>query len=879
MLPSSFANDAEELWVESERADVEADAETKSIASEEPGGDHDDQGGLKLLDRLRTAASPAPSDPVTHKATEIRVLSFARPHMRAFHCSWISFFVSFFVWFAIVPLLPYMAESIGLTKDEVRISNVFNLIPTERLVVGPLCDRYGPRRVFLVLLTAAAIPTACTGFVNTAWGLYILRFFIGMAGGSFVVCQYWSTIMFAPEIVGAANGFIGGWGNLGGGVTQLVIGTGLMPLLLKYTSADKAWRTVSLIPAAMAVVTGAAVYFASDDSPVPVVPEPSERPGPGPEQMTKSFSHHRRSSIRRVETVEMQEATANDAFWSAVKRPATWILFCHYMFSFGVELTMYGIVAELFVDKYEMSQPEASAVASIFGWMNIFARGMGGSLSDWAASKIGMKGRLYTQAICFTLEGLFVLIMGSMEKFAGALTIMIFFSIAVQASEGSTFAIVLTPTAPPRHLPRQGVDLTVLARPVRRERTLRRHEPPRCLQSLPRRVGGTSASDFVIRCIVSSPILRHVVIVLLSPVNDAVQGRENIRLSSFMGAIAIADLIKTTLGPKGMDKTPQRISEHDQGCAGASRSQRALKGRGSEPKSARSTRFVGPSNYLYLRWRKNMNPSQSGGCDSDEIGVDLKQREKLTSHLFHVVRQGRLELEPMQQHVSRTGGAQHASEDQWVESERADVEAKAETKSIASEEHGGDHGDQGGLKLLDCLRTAASPAPSDPATHKATEIRVLSFTLPHIRTFHCSWISFFVSFFVWFAIVPLLPYMIMFDPEIVGSANVFIGGWGRLGGGVTQLVIGTGLVPIFLKYTPADKAWRTVSLIPAAMAVVTGASVYFASNDSPVPVVPASERPDPGPEQVMKSFSHHHRSSIRRVGSVEMQEATANDVF
>lgn len=44
---------------------------------------------------------------------------------------------------------------------------------------------------------------------------------------------------------------------------------------------------------------------------------------------------------------------------------------------------------------------------------------------------------------------------------------------------------------------------------------------------------------------------------------SSIQG-ENARLSSFIGAIAIADLVKTTLGPKGMDKILQRISEHDQ---------------------------------------------------------------------------------------------------------------------------------------------------------------------------------------------------------------------------------------------------------------------------------------------------------------------------
>jgi len=39
---------------------------------------------------------------------------------------------------------------------------------------------------------------------------------------------------------------------------------------------------------------------------------------------------------------------------------------------------------------------------------------------------------------------------------------------------------------------------------------------------------------------------------------------ENARLSSFIGAIAIADLVKTTLGPKGMDKILQKVNPEDQ---------------------------------------------------------------------------------------------------------------------------------------------------------------------------------------------------------------------------------------------------------------------------------------------------------------------------
>lgn len=40
---------------------------------------------------------------------------------------------------------------------------------------------------------------------------------------------------------------------------------------------------------------------------------------------------------------------------------------------------------------------------------------------------------------------------------------------------------------------------------------------------------------------------------------------EDARLASFVGAISIADLVKTTLGPKGMDKILMKTSGHDKG--------------------------------------------------------------------------------------------------------------------------------------------------------------------------------------------------------------------------------------------------------------------------------------------------------------------------
>ena len=42
-----------------------------------------------------------------------------------------------------------------------------------------------------------------------------------------------------------------------------------------------------------------------------------------------------------------------------------------------------------------------------------------------------------------------------------------------------------------------------------------------------------------------------------------VEKGENARRSSFVGAIAVADLVKSTLGPKGMDKILTSMSGND----------------------------------------------------------------------------------------------------------------------------------------------------------------------------------------------------------------------------------------------------------------------------------------------------------------------------
>jgi len=355
------------------------------------------------------------------KATEIRLCNFSRPHMRAFHCAWVAFFMAFFIWFAISPLLSEIRETLDLSNEEIWTSSIIGVGGTifMRFLLGPLCDKFGARILFSVVLCFSSIPTACTGFVNSAVGLSVLRLFIGTAGGTFVMCQYWASRMFTKEVVGTANALVGGWGNLGGGVTQLVMGSALFPLFKKFFDGDaeKAWRTVCVVPAFFGFVIGVTIYFISDDA---------------PKGNYKDLKKHG----------QMPEVSAAASFRTGACNLNTWLMFLHYAACFGVELTMNNAAALYFKDEFDQTTESAAAIASIFGWMNLFARGLGGYLSDKANARCGMRGRLWVQTILLAGEGAMVLVFANTGSLGAAIAIMVFFSLFVQAAEGSTFGIV-----------------------------------------------------------------------------------------------------------------------------------------------------------------------------------------------------------------------------------------------------------------------------------------------------------------------------------------------------------------------------------------------------------------------------------------------------
>ncbi|GAB5356375.1 hypothetical protein AAMO2058_000285000 [Amorphochlora amoebiformis] len=360
-------------------------------------------------------------DPYSHKATEYKINSCARPHMRAFHLAWISFLMAFIAWFSFAPLAPAIKKSLKLTKQQILIANVTSVGSTvfARFAIGPVMDVIGPRLGQCGILVFAAIPTFFAGLIQNLAGLATVRALVGIVGAAFVGCQFWCSIMFSKEIAGTMNAIAGGWGNLGGGLTQIIM-VGIYEMNRSSSTCDNecAWRNAFYIPAFALLVAALLVYTLGDDCP-------------------------------KGTYVRESNKHAGAAAGVVASNPQVWILVVQYAVCFGVELHVNNTAALYYFDRFNVSLSTAGLVASLFGLMNLFARAWGGMISDFCYSRYGMPGRKYAHIIITCGEGIALVIFSRMATFAGAIIIMILFSLFVQSAEGSTFGIV--PYVDPPH--------------------------------------------------------------------------------------------------------------------------------------------------------------------------------------------------------------------------------------------------------------------------------------------------------------------------------------------------------------------------------------------------------------------------------------------
>jgi len=361
-------------------------------------------------------------DPSAKKATRIELFSFSSPAMRAFHMSWVAFFVCFFAWFSLAPLMPVIKTELGLSKDQIANINIaaVGITILVRLVIGPLCDKYGPRLTYTALLVLGALPILGIALTRTYEGFIVLRLLIGAVGASFVITQYHTSIMFAPNVVGAANATSAGWGNAGGGVTQSIMPWVFAAAMSLGLEKAFGWRVSMLVPGSLMLVVAYFYYRVTQDCP------------------QGNYAELRAKGIE----IESGKKGGWPVFRAAMANYRVWMLFVTYGACFGVELFVHNVAASYYVDRFKLNLQSAGIAAGSFGLLALFARAVGGIISDRLARARGLEARTLLLFGLMLGEGLGLLWFSTTESVTMAIVAMLAFGLMTHMACGATYALV-----------------------------------------------------------------------------------------------------------------------------------------------------------------------------------------------------------------------------------------------------------------------------------------------------------------------------------------------------------------------------------------------------------------------------------------------------
>ncbi|EXJ89532.1 MFS transporter, NNP family, nitrate/nitrite transporter [Capronia epimyces CBS 606.96] len=436
-------------------------------------------------------------NPITYKARSIPFLNPINIYGRVFFFSWFGFFLAFLSWYAFPPLLhDTIQKDLKLTKVDVANSNIIALCATllVRLVAGPCCDRFGPRRTFAGCLLVGAIPTFLAGAAYTKGQLFAVRFFVGILGGSFVPCQVWSTGFYDKNIVGTANAFTAGLGNAGGGVTYFVMPSIYDSLLNRGLTPHVAWRVAFVVPGIVIVFVALCLLLLCQDTPVgkwsdrqlaaqthlaahgvqvAIVDPPkagvtdkplSDSSPPPPSSHTGEKTQDEAPGDRRLskyadQEVQMTEQQMLDTargeiivsptpreIITVMFAPQTLVLAFCYFCTFGSELSVNSILGTYYQKNFKsLGQTTSGQWAAMFGLLNVVCRPLGGIIADLL---FGRFSNLWVKKIWIhtlgVITGVFLIVIGVLDPHNTSTMFGLVAGMAVflEGGNGANFALV-----------------------------------------------------------------------------------------------------------------------------------------------------------------------------------------------------------------------------------------------------------------------------------------------------------------------------------------------------------------------------------------------------------------------------------------------------
>jgi NNP family nitrate/nitrite transporter-like MFS transporter len=399
------------------------------------------------------------------------------PAIRALHLTLISFFITFYVWFNMAPLSSSMlASNDWLTRDDIRlfaIANVALTIPA-RILVGIALDKWGPRRVFSVLMVTMAIPTLFFAFGDTKMQLFVSRLVLSSVGAGFVVGIHMTALWFKPRDIGFAEGFYAGWGNFGSAAAAMTIPT----VALVIFGGDDGWRYAIATSGVIMAIYGVFYWFAITDGPTADTHKKARKTGALEVSTYKDLVMLVIFTIPLIGILSIliyrvQRMGYIDHFVASICYAAVAVMVIYqvwqvlrvnlpilkkgvpeddrypfssvaalnttYFANFGAELAVVSMLPMFFQETWGLNPVTAGLIASAFAFVNLVARPMGGLVSDRMGNRrFVMLAYMLGIALGFALMGL----LNSSWPLIIAIAITIGCSFFVQGAEGATFGII-----------------------------------------------------------------------------------------------------------------------------------------------------------------------------------------------------------------------------------------------------------------------------------------------------------------------------------------------------------------------------------------------------------------------------------------------------
>ncbi|MEM7759659.1 MAG: MFS transporter [Cyanobacteria bacterium P01_A01_bin.40] len=415
--------------------------------------------------------------------------------------TWFAFFLSFVVWFNFPPFATTIGQDFGLTKPQlgtIGLCNVALTVPA-RIIIGMLLDKYGPRLTYSLLLIYAAIPCLIFATAQDFNQLVLGRLLMGIVGAGFVIGIRMVAEWFPPKDVGTAEGIYGGWGNFGSAFsafTMVIFAVGLtaLPGVFNFGEPESFkvlwfpafqtdilnWRAAIAGSGIIAAIYGVIYYFnVSDTPPGKVYRRPRSARGMEvttvkdfwflllmnlPLTLILGVLAWRLTKVNFLTTGGMFIAWLILAGLYAFQTYNCWavnkdllagrkryppedryefkqvaLLELTYIVNFGSELAVVTMLPAFFEGTFGLDKATAGIIASCYAFMNLMSRPGGGIISDTLGS------RKWTMVFLTAGMGIGYLMMSQVNG-AWPLPLAVLLTMAcsffVQASEGSTFAIV-----------------------------------------------------------------------------------------------------------------------------------------------------------------------------------------------------------------------------------------------------------------------------------------------------------------------------------------------------------------------------------------------------------------------------------------------------